>query len=753
MALTKIKTSGIADNAITNAKMADDAIDSADFADASIDNVHVATGLDAVKLADGSVTNAELQYINTLSSNAQTQISAKLPLSGGAMTGAITTNSTFDGVDIATRDGVLTSTTTTANAALPKAGGTMTGNIVMADDTSIGISDSDERIEFDASGDISFLGCNVGIGVTNPGYPLTFPSLGNEGVQLDMGYLQIGASSTGTTNSFIGNPYNNDAGRFDIRMKGAALADAKVTVLGSGNVGIGMTPAKLLDLQATDNLALRYYNGATFKAGVEVATTIGDMISGSAVDDLAIRSNANMLFSTGGNTERMRIDSSGNVGIGKSPTVKFETIGSAGANSIVRFLAPSGSYNSAIELWGDAGEDANDGMKIMAGHAAQGLYFYSSKDSGIGGSTAWDMRMHIGANGNVGIGAESSGSKLEIAGGADAIALVLGTTTAARLDLQTDTYHKFIQILESDGRFRLYNQTTNSEQLTVSSDGKVGIGTSTPAVINSWTAASNINVLNVYDADAGARIVAQGNDASFDLIDLNATADEQWFSIYNNGSTVYFRTLEDDGADVNLELMNFNLNTGTTSLGDPAGNQGATFLSNGTLTITHDGNTNNLVLRNHDVNVDQHNVMQIWDYANDSDGSSSGADRAYYVRMEDSDGEIGSIKVYSASGVAFNTSSDYRLKENEVLITDGLEMVNNLKPYRFNFKGYPELVLDGFFAHEVAPFVPTAVDGEKDAMNEDGTIHPQSMDYGQMATVMVAAIQELSAKVEELENA
>ena len=213
MALTKIKTSGIADNAITNAKMADDAIDSADFADASIDNVHVATGLDAVKLADGTVTNTELQYINTLSSNAQTQISAKLPLSGGAMTGAITTNSTFDGVDIATRDGilssttttanaalpkaggamtgaittnstfdgvdiatrdgVLTSTTTTANAALPKAGGTMTGNIVMADDTSIGISDSDERIEFDASGDISFLGCNVGIGTASPENKLT----------------------------------------------------------------------------------------------------------------------------------------------------------------------------------------------------------------------------------------------------------------------------------------------------------------------------------------------------------------------------------------------------------------------------------------------------------------------------------------------------------------------------------------------------------------------------------------------------
>ena len=55
----------------------DDSVNSQHYVDGSIDNVHLATGIDAVKLADGSVTNAELQYINSLSSNAQTQISAK----------------------------------------------------------------------------------------------------------------------------------------------------------------------------------------------------------------------------------------------------------------------------------------------------------------------------------------------------------------------------------------------------------------------------------------------------------------------------------------------------------------------------------------------------------------------------------------------------------------------------------------------------------------------------------------------------
>ena len=84
-------------------------------------------------LMDTEVTNlAQVKAFDSsdyATSTQGTKADNALPKSGGAMTGAITTNSTFDGVDIATRDGVLTSTTTTANAALPKAGGAMTGAI------------------------------------------------------------------------------------------------------------------------------------------------------------------------------------------------------------------------------------------------------------------------------------------------------------------------------------------------------------------------------------------------------------------------------------------------------------------------------------------------------------------------------------------------------------------------------------------------------------------------------------------------
>ena len=92
-----------------------------------------------LSLAGGAMTGAittnstfdgvDIATRDAILSSTTTTAGAALPKAGGAMTGAITTNSTFDGVDVATRDGVLTSTTTTAGAALPKAGGAMTGAI------------------------------------------------------------------------------------------------------------------------------------------------------------------------------------------------------------------------------------------------------------------------------------------------------------------------------------------------------------------------------------------------------------------------------------------------------------------------------------------------------------------------------------------------------------------------------------------------------------------------------------------------
>jgi hypothetical protein len=113
--------------------------------EASADVTDTANVTAAGALMDSEVTN--LAQVKAFASSdyataAQgTLAAAALPTSGGAMTGAITTNSTFDGVDIATRDGVLTTTTNTANAALPKAGGTMSGVIAMGTSKITGAGD------------------------------------------------------------------------------------------------------------------------------------------------------------------------------------------------------------------------------------------------------------------------------------------------------------------------------------------------------------------------------------------------------------------------------------------------------------------------------------------------------------------------------------------------------------------------------------------------------------------------------------
>lgn len=112
--------------------------------------------------------------------------------------------------------------------------------------------------------------------------------------------------------------------------------------------------------------------------------------------------------------------------------------------------------------------------------------------------------------------------------------------------------------------------------------------------------------------------------------------------------------------------------------------------------------------------------------------------------------DVGSVGVGSSS-TSYNTSSDYRLKENAVLITDGIERLKTLKPYKFNFKKEPEKIVDGFFAHEVTA-VPNAVTGKKDEVDNNNNPVYQSMDYGKITPLLTAALQEAIKKIEVLET-
>jgi hypothetical protein len=79
---------------------------------------------------------------------------------------------------------------------------------------------------------------------------------------------------------------------------------------------------------------------------------------------------------------------------------------------------------------------------------------------------------------------------------------------------------------------------------------------------------------------------------------------------------------------------------------------------------------------------------------------------------------VGSISS-TGSSTAYNTTSDYRLKENVVPLTGATERVKQLNPTRFNFIADADTTVDGFLAHEVADVVPEAITGTKDGMRDE----------------------------------
>ena len=106
---------------------------------------------------------------------------------------------------------------------------------------------------------------------------------------------------------------------------------------------------------------------------------------------------------------------------------------------------------------------------------------------------------------------------------------------------------------------------------------------------------------------------------------------------------------------------------------------------------------------------------------------------------------VGSI-TNTTSATAYNTSSDYRLKENVVDITNGITRVKQLQPKRFNFIVDPTTSVDGFLAHEAQSVIPEAVTGEKDGEEMQG------IDQSKLVPLLTAALQEAIAKIETLET-
>ena len=120
------------------------------------------------------------------------------------------------------------------------------------------------------------------------------------------------------------------------------------------------------------------------------------------------------------------------------------------------------------------------------------------------------------------------------------------------------------------------------------------------------------------------------------------------------------------------------------------------------------------------------------------------------MRFYNASTAVGSIST-DGSSTTYNTSSDYRLKENVTTVTDGIARLQQLKPSRFNFIADPDRIVDGFIAHEAQAVVPECVTGTKDAIDDDDNPIYQGIDQSKLVPLLTAALQEAIAKIEILE--
>jgi hypothetical protein len=101
----------------------------------------------------------------------------------------------------------------------------------------------------------------------------------------------------------------------------------------------------------------------------------------------------------------------------------------------------------------------------------------------------------------------------------------------------------------------------------------------------------------------------------------------------------------------------------------------------------------------------------------------------------------------TTGGTTYNTSSDYRLKENVAPMTGALAKVEQLNPCTFTWKETGDSG-QGFIAHELAEIVPECVTGEKNGTFENGDPFYQGIDTSFLVATLTAAIQELKAIVD-----
>jgi len=366
------------------------------------------------------------------------------------------------------------------------------------------------------------------------------------------------------------------------------------------------------------------------------------------------------------------------------------------------------------------------------------------------GTTTVDSALHIEEDAS-GV-TETSGSLLKIhntnSSGRSKISLHNSAETASG-SIYYDTDSGGLALQGDTGAIVAIHTGGNNERLRVDTSGNVGIGETSP-----------LGTLHIRTSDAG-------------ITSVNGNADD--LIVENNGNCGISIASSTSG-EGNLNFID----SGDTNIGR------IQYLHNNNIMIfrTNDAErmrlTGNALVIGADAITDNNNNKRGISFIDDNVGARTITRSATVntggVTLFDfinGNGYVGSI-VVGGSSTSFNTSSDYRMKENVVDMAGAIDRVKQLSPRRFNFIADATTTLDGFLAHEAATVVPESVTGAKDAvevwqdgedlpdgvsvgdnkLDEDGNTIPlmQSIDQAKLVPLLTAALQEAIAKIEDLET-
>lgn len=261
--------------------------------------------------------------------------------------------------------------------------------------------------------------------------------------------------------------------------------------------------------------------------------------------------------------------------------------------------------------------------------------------------------------------------------------------------------------------------TTSSltQAMTLDSSGNLGVGTSSPAFKIQTTTTATSNFVSVVSGTTATSGLLLGDTDS-------ATVGRVEYENSNNAMTLFTNGSERVRIDSSGNLL-----VGTTTANRKLTVNGG---------ISASGSGDLCAIDNLDSISGAGYGLQI--HRANADGNA-----LYFLRGGSYKGAV----VVSTGGTSYNTSSDYRLKENITPMTGALDKVTQLKPVTYNWKADGSEG-QGFIAHELQEVVPDCVTGEKDAVDSEGNAVYQGIDTSFLVATLTAAIQEQQALITSL---